>query len=690
MRVEQNCSKCGSGSIMQVYYGAKVLVFGPRGSGKTSLVLSMMDEDSRLTTEDEQTSGVELYEVCRIAQARNLSGDVSEDRPLLLNVWDFSWKSSDLALHRYFLHKCALILYVFDVSRMTDTGFSDELNDGLNWLLSCSGDCTILPVGTRRDLVEPPTDDVTLSQQIDAIIERHTKKRLDKIQKVVGEMETKIHLSSAMADQLKACRKLLTASVMIYPSMVVSSKTMSGFSALFKQIEYIVTDEAKFPNTLAPVPAMWVEVERYLEERCTSLPMPLVTGDSIKEDVVKRFGMKHIMRQIFQYLSDNGKILLFNSQFTRKEMVVLKPAWFLDIARAVFRDKSDFDNDYQLEQRLKAAGASMEQFHALINFMREEGTLERAYMQCVWDTSLPNRSNAETYEHCLTTLVTMLLDYFEIAFVPPSKRQSMLSTEKFQRKPITPKHSQSQQQQQETPRMTNGANWLQDQQPTVSATEIDGKISEVKKTTPRKITAKRRGSAAKVSSLQSSKGRRSSVGEGPSAGGKSVSESFDTSPNTNGHHSDTTALLVSTAEDSDFRLYVPQFFTKPMPSACRETYSHFTNNVGIAAVFSFPYYHPPHLFETMIVRTQNGKHAFDLDFYWEDGVYARCTDTATPVRFCLSRLVHADGVACFRVEVRHEATEASDEDDDVIKCLWHVLLQYLCDVEALLLTYPGG
>lgn len=141
---------------------------------------------------------------------------------------------------------------------------------------------------------------------------------------------------------------------------------------------------------------------------------------------------------------------------------------------------------------------------------------------------------------------------------------------------------------------------------------------------------------------------------------------------------------MSTDDQLRHRLYVPLFFGQPVSDAFRDVYSRFVGNVGIAAVFSFPYYHPPGVFETMIVRSQSGKHALQLDFHWEDGVYGRCLDL--PARFCLTRIVHADGVACFRVEVRHETS--TDGEDDV-KALWRVMLLYLRDVEALLQTYPG-
>ena len=85
----------------------------------------------------------------------------------------------------------------------------------------------------------------------------------------------------------------------------------------------------------------------------------------------------------------------------------------------------------------------------------------------------------------------------------------------------------------------------------------------------------------------------------------------------------------------------------------------------------------------MVVRALNGKHTFILDYHWEDGIYAHCSDIAA--RFCLTRLVHDNGVACFRVEVRHNT---STEMDDV-KELWRIILAYLRDVEVLLQSYPG-
>ena len=51
-----------------------------------------------------------------------------------------------------------------------------------------------------------------------------------------------------------------------------------------------------------------MQVESYVEEKGWSMQIPFMHFDDYKEEVTVKFGMKHLLEQITQYLHDVGKV----------------------------------------------------------------------------------------------------------------------------------------------------------------------------------------------------------------------------------------------------------------------------------------------------------------------------------------------------------------------------------------------
>ena len=63
-----------------------------------------------------------------------------------------------------------------------------------------------------------------------------------------------------------------------------------------------------------------MQVESYVEEKGWSMQIPFMHFDDYKEEVTVKFGMKHLLEQITQYLHDVGKVsgqnIIHNNLFT--------------------------------------------------------------------------------------------------------------------------------------------------------------------------------------------------------------------------------------------------------------------------------------------------------------------------------------------------------------------------------------
>ena len=83
-------------------------------------------------------------------------------------------------------------------------------------------------------------------------------------------------------------------------------------------IEMLSNDLRQFPNVLRPIPTFWVDVETYMEEKGNTMVVPIMKYDELKEIVGEKFGMKHLLSTIVQYLHETGKV---TTQYSFKDAI---------------------------------------------------------------------------------------------------------------------------------------------------------------------------------------------------------------------------------------------------------------------------------------------------------------------------------------------------------------------------------
>ena len=213
--------ECGIKSIIQffqevqgekkVHQGLKVLVVGGPRAGKTSLVQTIVDQQSRLTDKGDRTVGVDLYEA---------EYDVDNDDPmgqkLQLSLWDFSGDPSYMYPHYVFLNHPSLVMVVFNMATYKAEQFQKDIGRWIDWTIVKQNRLVMIAVGTNADKIRKSRLQA-MCGEIHRAIEHHLKRYLTVIQREIQKIETLEHISPALSEQLKTYINLLKMQVTVYP-----------------------------------------------------------------------------------------------------------------------------------------------------------------------------------------------------------------------------------------------------------------------------------------------------------------------------------------------------------------------------------------------------------------------------------------------------------------------------------------
>ena len=258
----------------------------------------------------------------------------------------------------------------------------------------------------RVYIFSPPINVDTTWKPVKEYIKEHIKS----IEKEIKKIEGRAHIPPSLSEQLKLYISLLKVQTSIHDRVSpVSSASMDGFDVLLSAIESMGADKKVFPNVMRVIPSLWVDVENYVEDRGNVLPFPLMTWQDYTDEVSKKFGMKHLMPQITQYMHDIGKVIWFSDHPTLKDYVVLRSSWLTDLMKVLFRhDYAELD--YAQDDSLKVTGLSAPRFEKYRKEVCDEGILDRDLLKCLWANLVPSDLNKP-----MNLILSTLVEHFEVA-----------------------------------------------------------------------------------------------------------------------------------------------------------------------------------------------------------------------------------------------------------------------------------
>nr|KAG5696736.1 hypothetical protein BaRGS_028856 [Batillaria attramentaria] len=418
----QEVCESGLRSIMQffqesqadvkVYQGVKVLVVGSHRSGKSSLVHSLVDQQARLSDEMTDTAaGIDAYEM-------SFDYDVEEGKPgksLNLCLWDFCGHPFYLYPHYIFHEQPSITVLTFSMPDYSPQNFEKQVGSWFDWMIAKTNKLVVVLVGTKSDRVTAKRA-AEITREVREKLSAHLQRRQGMIERRIQDIEKRPVISPTLSEQLKAYMKLLQAKFTVQTEVIsTSAKKFLGFDKLREAIETLANDRKLFPNVMRVIPTFWVEVETWVEERGNALIVPVMQWEEFSEEVTQRFGMKHLLNSITQYLHESGKVLWFSNVPSLKELVFLRPSWLFDVLKGLFRHDLDTVT-FTPDDTLKSIAFTPAKFDRLKQELLSDGIVDRELLKGLLVSLMPADINKPSQE-----VLQILTEGLEVGY-PVSKR----------------------------------------------------------------------------------------------------------------------------------------------------------------------------------------------------------------------------------------------------------------------------
>ncbi|BFZ00350.1 hypothetical protein BsWGS_03389 [Bradybaena similaris] len=396
-------------SQVKVHQGVKVLVLGHHRSGKTSFVNTLIDQQPRMSEDLQETSGgIDIYDM-----TFDLEEDLEKGMPgksLELCIWDFCGHAFYMYPHYTFFEHPSVAILTFNMQEYTEATFHDHIGCWVDWMLAKTNRVVIVLVGTH-------SDQLTVSQmrkvstEVKASLARHVDRHSQYVKDRIRDIEERPHISPTLSEQLKMYMRLLQTKTIVQTDVVcISSKQYLGFDQVRQSILNLVTDKQLFPRVMRVIPTFWLDVRHYIEDRGNSMNFPVLSWAAFEQEVTSRFGMKHLVKSIAQYLHESGQILWFSSIEKLKDIVFVRPSWLFDLLRCFLRH--DLENiTFAPEDKIRSKELTTVKFDRLKKDAISEGIFHRDFFRYLLAPLLPIDQASLT-----TDIMKLLAEGFELGF----------------------------------------------------------------------------------------------------------------------------------------------------------------------------------------------------------------------------------------------------------------------------------
>ncbi|VEL07261.1 unnamed protein product [Protopolystoma xenopodis] len=348
------------------FFGAKCLFVGAKGAGKSSLAMSIVDSQSRLTDLSEEiTHGIDIrdiiFDASGLEQEETMDSkesklseysDYSNDgHPITLSIWDCSGNPSYRSLITHCSKLPAIVAIIIDLSKyplgeiselreLSDKNlFYEQVGYWLDMLLWTNNHIVALIVGNKADLCNEPTRLQTLLNKAFSDSVTYANDRVRRIAEEIYKIESLQHISPGVAEQY---RKLVlmnqSLSISFYPSPLATTcvDTLDGQETLKQLCRAIIYLAAKTPGVspfcLKQIPSKWADAEAFFAELTnenyiggTSCSKYVDQGPLMSFEVFASMSSIHFsippstIFPLAQYLHDIGKAYWPEAMISRSE-----------------------------------------------------------------------------------------------------------------------------------------------------------------------------------------------------------------------------------------------------------------------------------------------------------------------------------------------------------------------------------
>lgn len=400
---------------VKVYQGVKVLVLGSHRSGKTSLVQSLVDQQARRSEETYDAAvGIVSYETTFDYATED---DNTPGKSLQLAIWDFCGHPFYSYPHYLFFEQTAITILTFNMKTYTGDKFYEMIGWWFDWMIAKTNTLAVVLVGTHCDQINTE-EQMRISDDVGKRLNAHLQHQKKLVEERIAKIENKPHISPTLSEQLKSYMSLLQYKFTVQSQVIATSAAkFNGFDKLRDAIEILASDKKLFPNVMRVIPTFWLDVETYLEKKGNSMSIPVMEWESYCKEVTQKFGMRHLLKAITQYLHETGKVVWFSNVALLKNYVFLRPSWLFETMQQIFRHDLEIALDYSLDDSFKTAGINQTRFERYKSELVDDGVIQRELCRCLLGHNIPLHANES-----FAWVFRLLVDAFEIGY-PVSKKQ---------------------------------------------------------------------------------------------------------------------------------------------------------------------------------------------------------------------------------------------------------------------------
>ena len=398
-------------------------MLGASDSGKTSFVQSLVDGQARLSEEMyEKSAGIEATDMSfsqqddediEISSSSSGYSSKSDSRKALnMCLWDFCGDHFYLYPHYLFFEQPAITILTFDMYEYRSELFDEMIGAWFDWMMAKTNKLTVVLVGTHADKITKEQI-AKVNKEVVKKLGAHLEKQREVVQKRIRVITEKPHISQTLSTQLNSLSMLLQDKCTVQTEVVVTSASKYvGYNVIRESIENLANDTKLFPNVMRTIPTFWLDVETFTEEKGNTMVVPVMQFDDYKEMISEKFGMKHLLPTIVQYLHDTGKVMWFSNAPSLKNYIFLRPAWLFDIFRSIFRHDLKEKLDIEVEDSFKTIGIYQTKYDSLKEEFLKEGIIDRDLLKCMLSRLLPLETNGPFYEVIDLMLNNLDLGYY--------------------------------------------------------------------------------------------------------------------------------------------------------------------------------------------------------------------------------------------------------------------------------------
>ncbi|XP_077983172.1 malignant fibrous histiocytoma-amplified sequence 1 homolog [Glandiceps talaboti] len=389
----------------------KMVVLGEARAGKTSLISTLISNQSKLTEIENRTHCIDVMKWCT-------------EKGLICEIYDFGGHQAYSLTHQFFLSPHSLNVLVFDLHTYTGKHFDKMISYWLDVLQSRVPGSVVCLVGTHVDLCTP--DEV--KQKCQDVLQRVRGMRRRQIQDINIQMSV---LDSAINENIRDSPSKTISEVTIDTlrkrkiqlkflrlnqlqidntiHTVSSTSSMAGIDHLRTYIAESADDVNKFPGLQRVLPSTWFQLEmtflRDSGRHRYSMPWSrcVAMGHKCGLDEER-------LQSAVQHLHQIGSVLHFDHLPELREYVFPHPVRLIDVFKDIFH--------HDLETLLDHSNALFQTQYTQVKFrqvrtdLTQRGLMSFRFIRLLTSKHLTTDSEVK--------LMLRLMETFGICFSLPN------------------------------------------------------------------------------------------------------------------------------------------------------------------------------------------------------------------------------------------------------------------------------